>query len=315
MAVVSGQHRRLGLRRDERRDFGGAGGGYGAERYGGGYGDYRGGRVGRGDWGRGDWSRGDYGRSDYGREEFGRGSAGFREGRFGSENYGRESWKRAPAITAATARTAASGIGASDEVSSWFGDHDAERRRREDQRGEHRGRGPKNYTRSDDRIREDVNDRLSDDPFVDASNIEVQVSSCEVTLTGTVDSREAKRRAEDSAERVSGVKHDDEPSPASRRGRRDRHPDETASSTAQSANMPAHLVSPEGVKAPTEYGSLVGDRLRASDPSESAFGIHPMLLFLNGASFGAENRVHLSARCARRTQKWNPRGIPPMLLV
>jgi hypothetical protein len=35
----------------------------------------------------------------------------------------------------------------------------------------------------------------------------VQVSSCEVTLTGTIDSREAKRRAEDIAERVSGVKH------------------------------------------------------------------------------------------------------------
>ena len=73
--------------------------------------------------------------------------------------------------------------------------------------GEHRGRGPKNYTRSDDRIREDVNDRLSDDSWLDASEIEVQVSSCEVTLTGTVNSREDKRRAEDLAEHVSGVKH------------------------------------------------------------------------------------------------------------
>jgi Flp pilus assembly secretin CpaC len=52
-----------------------------------------------------------------------------------------------------------------------------------------------------------VNDRLSDDPHVDASEIEVAVSSCEVTLSGTVDSREAKRRAEDIAEQVSGVKH------------------------------------------------------------------------------------------------------------
>jgi Flp pilus assembly secretin CpaC len=52
-----------------------------------------------------------------------------------------------------------------------------------------------------------VNDRLSDDPHVDASEVEVTVSSCEVTLTGTVDSREAKRRAEDIAEQVSGVKH------------------------------------------------------------------------------------------------------------
>jgi hypothetical protein len=35
----------------------------------------------------------------------------------------------------------------------------------------------------------------------------VSVSSCEVTLSGTVDSREAKRRAEDIAEQVSGVRH------------------------------------------------------------------------------------------------------------
>ena len=73
--------------------------------------------------------------------------------------------------------------------------------------GRHSGRGPKNYTRSDDRIREDVNDRLTDDPHIDASEIDVKVSSCEVTLTGTVDSREAKRRAEDCAESVSGVKN------------------------------------------------------------------------------------------------------------
>jgi len=41
--------------------------------------------------------------------------------------------------------------------------------------------------------------------MVDASNIEVTVSNGEVTLTGTVDSRAAKRRAEDRAESVSGV--------------------------------------------------------------------------------------------------------------
>ena len=74
-------------------------------------------------------------------------------------------------------------------------------------RGEHRGRGPKNYTRSDERIREDVNDRLSDDDWLDASEIEVQVSACEVTLAGTVNNREDRRRAEDIAEQVSGVKH------------------------------------------------------------------------------------------------------------
>ena len=72
---------------------------------------------------------------------------------------------------------------------------------------EHRGRGPKGYTRSDARIREDVNDRMTDDGWLDASDIEVQVSSSEVTLTGEVNSRQEKRRAEDIAEAVSGVKH------------------------------------------------------------------------------------------------------------
>lgn len=72
--------------------------------------------------------------------------------------------------------------------------------------GPHRGRGPRGYARSDERIREDVNDCLCDDAFIDASDIDVQVSNGEVTLSGTVDSREAKRRAEDLIETISGVR-------------------------------------------------------------------------------------------------------------
>jgi osmotically-inducible protein OsmY len=94
---------------------------------------------------------------------------------------------------------------ASDEVASWFGDEEAERRRRMDeQREQFRGRGPKGYRRSDERIKEDVNDRLSDG-YLDASEIEVNVQNAEVTLTGTVNSRRDKRLAEDLAESVSGV--------------------------------------------------------------------------------------------------------------
>ncbi|MFA7603406.1 MAG: BON domain-containing protein [Novosphingobium sp.] len=92
---------------------------------------------------------------------------------------------------------------ASDEVASWFGDEDAARRREED----HRGRGPRDYIRSDERIREDANDRLTDDARVDASNVTVAVDKCEVTLNGTVTSRQAKRRAEDLVDAISGVKH------------------------------------------------------------------------------------------------------------
>lgn len=132
--------------------------------------------------GRGGYSSGNYGSSDWGdrssrNRDFGRG-----------ESEERSWWDRT-----------------ADEVSSWFGDDEAQRRRDHDKN--HRGKGPRNYSRSDDRIKEDINDRLSDDPFVDASDIDVTVSNGEVSLTGSVDHRSTKRRAEDLAEAVSGVKN------------------------------------------------------------------------------------------------------------
>jgi osmotically-inducible protein OsmY len=96
-----------------------------------------------------------------------------------------------------------------DEVASWFGDDEAERRRQMDRRymHGHRGKGPKNYHRSEERIREEVCDRLADDDMVDASEMEVQVQGREVILTGYVPSREQKRRAEDIVESVSSVRN------------------------------------------------------------------------------------------------------------
>jgi osmotically-inducible protein OsmY len=94
-----------------------------------------------------------------------------------------------------------------DEVSSWFGDDEANRRRELDKmNGPHFGKGPKGYTRSDEKIKEDVQEKLYHDTFVDASDIDVSVSDGEVTLTGTVDTKQTKRRAEDCVERVTGVK-------------------------------------------------------------------------------------------------------------
>lgn len=72
--------------------------------------------------------------------------------------------------------------------------------------GGHSGKGPRGYVRSDERIREDVSDRLSWDDQVDASDITVTVSEGEVTLEGTVPDRMSKRRAEDVSEDVMGVK-------------------------------------------------------------------------------------------------------------
>ncbi len=76
----------------------------------------------------------------------------------------------------------------------------------ESTRGRFTGRGPKGYTRSDERIREDVSDRLEQHGEIDASEIEVQVATGEVTLEGTVDDRRTKRLAEDIIETCPGVK-------------------------------------------------------------------------------------------------------------
>jgi len=68
------------------------------------------------------------------------------------------------------------------------------------------GRGPRNYQRSDERIREEVNERLTDDHRVDASDIDVEVRNGEVILRGRVDERRDKRAAEEIVENLPGVK-------------------------------------------------------------------------------------------------------------
>jgi osmotically-inducible protein OsmY len=79
-------------------------------------------------------------------------------------------------------------------------------RRREPLWPNHVGRGPRNYHRTDERIHEDVCERLTEDSRVDAFDIEVRVTDGEVTLTGNVTSREQKRRAEDVAALATGVR-------------------------------------------------------------------------------------------------------------
>jgi osmotically-inducible protein OsmY len=158
------------------------------------------GRFGRDAYGLGYDREFDYGRRHrrpgperYAREEFRRTGyePEYQSSERGFENTGDRSWWER----------------ASDEVSSWFGDEEAGHRRRMDTRGGYRGRGPRNYTRSDERIREDINDRLTDYDYIDASDIEVEVNAGEVVLSGTVESRFEKRLAEDLAEDISGVRN------------------------------------------------------------------------------------------------------------
>lgn len=130
-------------------------------------------------------------------------SGGYRAAGYGDSyrSGGRSDWNRSGRSGSRDERGFLDRAG--DEIASWFGDDDAARRREQD----HRGKGPSGYTRSDERIRDDVNDRLTDDRRVDATNVTVTVNGGEVTLDGTVTSRDAKRRAEDCVEDISGVKH------------------------------------------------------------------------------------------------------------
>ncbi len=75
-----------------------------------------------------------------------------------------------------------------------------------DEAGPHAGRGPRNYRRSDERIREDVCERLTRHPDIDASGLEIEVSGGAVSVAGTVPDRRTKRAVAALAERVSGVR-------------------------------------------------------------------------------------------------------------
>lgn len=97
---------------------------------------------------------------------------------------------------------------AGEKVASWFGGNETERGGQDRSRDrDFRGMGPKGYKRADERISDEAHERLTEDPWVDATNISVSVSGGEVTLSGTVENREAKHRAERCVEEISGVNH------------------------------------------------------------------------------------------------------------
>jgi hypothetical protein len=74
------------------------------------------------------------------------------------------------------------------------------------QRGLHHGKGPKAYKRTDDRIHDEVCERLTQHPLVDASLMDVSVQDGEVTLSGEVLDRRMKHLAEDIVDEVHGIK-------------------------------------------------------------------------------------------------------------
>lgn len=75
--------------------------------------------------------------------------------------------------------------------------------------GSYSRRGPKNYQRSDERLKEDICDRLLHDVDVDASEVTVEVKAGKVTLDGSVPERYMKHCIEDIADGCYGVKEVD----------------------------------------------------------------------------------------------------------
>jgi osmotically-inducible protein OsmY len=70
----------------------------------------------------------------------------------------------------------------------------------------HRGRGPKGYERSDERLKEMICERLTDDPNIDASEVTIEIDNKVVKLTGTVEDRRIKYMIEDAIEQIGGVR-------------------------------------------------------------------------------------------------------------
>lgn len=147
-------------------------------------------------------------RQSYGRRSYDRSSAqrssqgGYSQGGYGESAYGHNAYGQGGLATEREPSTYGqqhnwAGVGGWGPGAYGSGSH---------ARATYSGRGPRDYQRSDERIREDANDALTRDPDIDASDIQVSVSNGEITLKGDVEDRRAKRRAEDCVEQLAGVR-------------------------------------------------------------------------------------------------------------
>jgi BON domain len=67
------------------------------------------------------------------------------------------------------------------------------------------GSGPKGYQRSDERLKEDISERLMESHYIDSSDVSVEVRGAKVVLEGTVPSRQMKHAIEDLVDVCPGV--------------------------------------------------------------------------------------------------------------
>jgi hypothetical protein len=72
--------------------------------------------------------------------------------------------------------------------------------------GAFRGRSPKGYARSDERLSEIICERLTDHPDIDPSDVSISVKSQEVTLSGSVADRRMKHAIENIVDECGGIR-------------------------------------------------------------------------------------------------------------
>jgi osmotically-inducible protein OsmY len=96
---------------------------------------------------------------------------------------------------------------AKDEVAAWFGNPEAASRRQQDLAvGDHTGKGPQDDDRNpDERIVDEVGERLTQDSGIDASRIHVTSAAGAVTLAGEVTTSAQRFHAEELTHAVPGV--------------------------------------------------------------------------------------------------------------
>jgi hypothetical protein len=127
-------------------------------------------------------------------------------------------------------------------------------------------RGPKGYQRSDERLCEDISERLMHAGSIDSSDVSVQVTAGKVTLEGTVPDRYMKHYIEDLVDACPGVQDIDNKVrvEASRRWSAERSLSEDASRSTYGTALSAGATGQSGATTQTSTGSSGATNISAN---------------------------------------------------
>jgi osmotically-inducible protein OsmY len=203
----SGEYVRPYFGRREEQGYRGPGAGYGggwgwSDQVWSGEGRFDEGRIGQGQYGYGSrqYGEGGYGRGQYGPSRY---ESRYREGQYGRGVYGEDQygWNEygGPRYVGSLYRGERRG----EEP---YREHEWQRSKEQPGLlGRLYARGPKGYTRSDERIKEDISERLWRAEYMDSSEVTIAVKDGAVTLSGTVPERWMRHEIENIADSCMGV--------------------------------------------------------------------------------------------------------------